>query len=244
MNHQNLTGKVIIITGASSGIGAATARAVAAQGASVVLAARSADRLAALRDEIGSERAFVVPVDVAKGPDVLRMVSETIEHFGHLDVLFANAGQYAQKTIAEGDIEAYAQLINVNVTGVLRCIHAVLPHMIAQHSGDILVTASISSHADIDGEAVYSASKHAVMTLVNILRREAAPHGIRVGAISPGLVLNELWGMTNPDAIERDVEARRGLRSEDVAELVVQMLSLPARITLRDVVVLAQGQII
>jgi ribitol 2-dehydrogenase len=116
--------------------------------------------------------------------------------------------------------------------------------MIAQRSGDILVTSSISGHTDIDNEAVYSATKHAVGTLVNILRREVAPHGIRVATISPGIVLNEIWGITDPAAVADGLAAHRGLSSEDVADLVVHMLSMPARVTLRDIVALGQGQII
>lgn len=244
MERQDLAGKVAIITGASSGIGAATARALVARGMSVALAARSAGALTALIEELGPERALAAPTDITKGPDVARLVEGTMGRFGRVDVLFANAGQYIKGTIAEGDPDAWAELLDVNINGVLRPIRAVLPHMIAQKSGDIIVTASISGHTDIDGEAVYSASKHAVIALVNILRREVAPHGVRVAAISPGIVLNKMWGVTDPADIERAVAERRGLRSEDVADLVADMLAVPARITLRDVVAIAQAQVI
>jgi ribitol 2-dehydrogenase len=114
--------------------------------------------------------------------------------------------------------------------------------MIAQHSGDILVTSSISGHVDIQWEPVYSASKHAVQTLAHTLRRQLAPHGIRVGSIAPGMVANELWGITRAEDIERHTAAHTALRSEDVAEAVVFMLTRPARLTVRDLVLLAQNQ--
>ncbi len=244
MDRQDLAGKVAIITGASSGIGAATARALAARGVAVVLAARSGDALFRLGEEVGSDHALVLPTDVTKGPEVGRLVEETIARFGRVDVLFANAGRFIRDTIADGDPDAWAELIDVNINGVLRPMRAVLPYLIAQRSGDIIVTASISGHRDIDGEAVYSASKHAVVTVVNILRREVAAHGVRVAAISPGIVLNKMWSMTDPAAIDEGIAARQGLRSEDVADLVVYMLSMPPHITLRDVIALPQNQII
>ena len=102
-----------------------------------------------------------------------------------------------------GDPEALARLVGVNVNGVLRCIHAVLPHMITQRSGDILVTSSISGHTDIHWEPVYSASKHAIQGLVHTLRRQVASQGIRVGAVAPGMVADELWGITTREEVDR-----------------------------------------
>jgi len=240
MEHA-LAGKVVIITGASSGIGAATARALAHLGCRLTLAARSVEKLHALAEELGTE-ALAVPTDVTAGADVARMVAQTLERFGRIDVLFANAGIYIPGQVAEGDPDAWANLMNVNIDGVLRCIHTVLPTMIAQKSGDILVTSSISGFVDIEWEPVYSASKHAIQGFVHTLRRQVAPHGIRVGAIAPGMVANELWGFTDPAEIDRKVKERASLRSEDVAEAVVFMLSQPPHVTIRDLVMLPQGQ--
>lgn len=236
-----LAGKVAIITGASSGIGAATARALAREGCRLALAARSADRLRALADELGSQ-ALAVPTDVTVGDQVARMVAQTLEHYGRVDVLFANAGIYIPGQVAEGDPDAWAQLMDVNVDGVLRCVHAVLPHLRAQRSGDILITSSISGCIDIQWEPVYSASKHAVQSLAHTLRRQVAADGIRVGAIAPGMVANELWGITTPEEAARLVAERASLRSEDVAEAVVFMLSRPRHVTIRDLVMLPQNQ--
>ncbi len=240
MNHP-LSDRVVIITGASSGIGLAAARALARCGARLALAARSADKLETLAAELG-ERALAVPADVTSGADVARLASRTLDRFGRIDVLFANAGIYIPGQAAQGDPDAWARLIDVNVNGVLRCVRAVLPHMLARGSGDILVTSSISGHIDIPWEPVYSASKHAIQAFVHTLRRQVAPRGLRVMSIAPGMVANELWGFTEPGAVDAKVAAHESLRSEDVAELVVTMLSQPPHVTIRDLVVLPQNQ--
>lgn len=240
MGHP-LSDKVIVITGASSGIGRAAARALARCGARLALAARSGDRLRELAQELGA-RAAAFPTDVTKGADVARLAAETRERFGRIDVLLANAGIYIAGKVVEGDPDAWANLIDVNVNGVLRCVHAVLPEMIARGSGDILITGSISGFTDIEWEPVYSASKHAVQGFVHTLRRQVAAHGVRVGSIAPGMVANELWGYTTEEGIKKKVEARESLRSEDVANLIVVMLSQPPHVTIRDLVVLPQTQ--
>ena len=240
MEHP-LAGKVVIITGASSGIGAATARTLSQLGCKVTLAARSADKLHSLAAELGAV-ALAVQTDVTVGSDVVRMVAQTVAQFGRVDVLLANAGIYIPGQVAEGDPEAWAQLMDVNVDGVLRSVHAVLPHMIQQKSGDILVTSSISGFIDIQWEPVYSASKHAIQGFVHTLRRQVLAHGIRVGSIAPGIVANELWGMTDPADIDRRVAERSVLRSEDVANVIVFMLSQPPNVNIRDLVMLPQGQ--
>ena len=240
MQHP-LAGKVVIVTGASSGIGAATARTLARLGCRLTLAARSADKLAALAEELGPE-ALAVPTDVTVGSDVARMAAQTLARFGRIDALLANAGVYIRGQLAEGDPDAWAELININVTGVLRCIHAVLPAMMAQKTGDILITSSISGVVDIPWEPVYSASKHAVQGLAHTVRRQVAPSGIRVGAICPGIVLNELWSQTDVAYIAQRAGERGALRSEDVAGAIVFMLSQPPHVCIRDLVMLPQGQ--
>jgi ribitol 2-dehydrogenase len=238
---QSLTGKVAIITGASSGIGAATARALAPLGCKLTLAARSEDKLGSLAGELDTET-LVVPIDLTKPEDIASMVTQTLESFGRIDILFANAGIYIPGDFAEGKPDAWATLMDVNVNAVMRCMHAVLPQMIKQRSGDIVVTSSISGHIDIHWEPIYSASKHAIQGLVHTLRRQLAPHNIRVAAIAPGKVANELWGFSEAQDIDREVAEKSSLRSEDVAEAVVFMLTRPAHITIRDLVMLPQRQ--
>ena len=240
MTHP-LAGKVVIITGASSGIGAATARAMAPLGCKLTLAARSVDKLQALAEELNTET-LVMPTDITEASQVIDMVNETINRFGRLDVLFANAGVYIPGEAAEGNPDDWAQLMDVNIDGVLRSVHAALGPMMEQGAGDILVTSSISGFIDIHWEPVYSASKHAIQAFVHTLRRQVAPHGIRVGAIAPGRVANELWGFTEEAAIDKEVAEQTSVRSEDVAEAVIFMLSRPPHVNIRDLVMLPLKQ--
>lgn len=239
---NGLLGKVVVITGASSGIGAATAQLLAQSQCKLVLAARSEDKLQALADSLDTEK-LVVPTDVSVPADILNLVQKTIDTFGRVDVLFANAGIYIPGQVEEGNPDDWTHLLHVNIDGVFRCVHAVLPHMKAQQSGDILVTSSISGFIDIHWEPIYSASKHAIQGFVHTLRRQVAKDNIRVGAIAPGAVANELWGYSDPAEIEKlSVQEHRFLRSEDVAAAVAFMLSQPPHVTIRDLVMLPQNQ--
>ncbi|MCY4466855.1 MAG: SDR family oxidoreductase [Chloroflexi bacterium] len=237
---KSMAGKVVIITGASSGIGAACARLLSEQGCKLTLAARSKDKMQALADELDSD-SLVLRADMTAHADIDNMIARTLHRFGRIDVLLANAGQYIPGPFADGDIQAYATMLRLNVDGVLRCAHAVLPSMQAQGSGDIVVTSSISGHIDIVGEPVYSASKHAVQTFVHTLRRQAAKDGIRVMSVAPGPVANPMQGLYDADEIRRAVEDKGShLASEDCAEAILFMLSRPPHVTIRDLVILPQ----
>ncbi len=238
---HNLAGKVVIVTGASSGIGAATARMLAEAGAKLTVTARSANKLALLCREIG-EDALSVPGDVTRAEDVDRIVAETVKRFGRIDALLANAGIYIPGQFTEGEPDAFANLMDVNINGVLRCVHAVLPTMQEQGSGDIIVSSSISGFVDIHWEPVYSASKHAIQGFVHTLRRQVASAGIRVGAVAPGMVANELWNITDPAEVDDYVARRAAIRSEDVAQAILFMLAQPRHVTIRDLVILPQAQ--
>ena len=238
---QDLSGKVVLVTGASSGIGRATARTLAAEGMKLALVGRSAERLGAVAAEIGGD-ALVLAADLTKTGEVERVVKETLARFGRIDILLPNAGLYIPGDVVDGNPNAWDELLSVNVNSVFRLVHAVLPGMIERKAGHILVTSSISGHQALHWEPVYSASKHAIQSFVHGLRRQVAPHNIRVGAIAPGVVLNELWGYTDPAAIEAKVASHEGLRSEDVADAVLYMLTRPANVTIRDLVILPQNQ--
>lgn len=241
MAEESMQGKVFIITGASSGIGAATARLLAPLGAKLVLTARSADKLDALTAELGSD-VRAIPGDVTAAADVQRVVDGTLAAFGRVDVLMANAGIYIPGIFHEGDPDAFAHLMNVNIDGVLRFAHAVLPHMLAQGSGDVLVTSSISGFVDVHWEPVYSASKHAMQAWVHGVRRQVMGKGVRVLSLAPGMVANELWGIYAAEAIAEHVRNRTALTSEDCAEAALFMLSRPRHVTVRDLVMLPQNQ--
>jgi ribitol 2-dehydrogenase len=239
--NQSLNGKIAIVTGASSGIGRAVAYELAKHGVKQVLTARSKDRLVALADDLDTE-AIIVAADMTSPKDIRSIVEQTIAEFGRIDILLANAGIYISGDIIVGEPDAWDQLISTNVTGVFRLVHAVLPHLVSQRSGDILVTSSISGHQAIQWEPIYSASKHAIQSFVHGLRRQLLTSGIRVGAVAPGMVLNELWGMIDPAEIDRKVEQGAGLRSEDVAEAITFMLTRPQNVTIRDLVMLPRAQ--
>jgi ribitol 2-dehydrogenase len=238
---QSLAGKVALVTGASSGIGRALARALAAEGVTLALAGRSAPRLEEAAANLGTET-LILAADLAKPAEVGRVAKDALARFGHIDIVLANAGLFITEEAAAGDADAWDEMLAVNVNSVFRLIRELLPQMMARKAGDIIVTSSIAGHQVLRMEAVYSASKHAVQAFVHSLRRQVAPHGIRVGAVAPGTVLNELWGYRDAAAIDARVAERTGLRSEDVAEAVLFMLSRPAHVTIRDLVILPQGQ--
>jgi ribitol 2-dehydrogenase len=237
---QSLRGKGVLVTGASSGIGRATARAFAREGMRVAITARSVEKLTSLSAELGGD-VTVLPADLTRPDDVDRVIDAAIAQLGRLDVLFANAGIYLAGDVADGNPDEWDKLLTLNVGAVFRAIRRVIPHMREKGGGDILVTSSISAHQVIPFEPVYSASKHAVNAFLYALRRQVIGDNIRVGAIAPGTVLNELWGYTDPAEIDRKVATREGLRSEDIADAAVFMLSRPAHVAIRDLVVFPQA---
>ena len=240
---EDLKGNVVIITGASSGIGEACARLLAQQGCKLTLAARSADKLEDLAAELPAET-LVARADMTEPVDISRMIEATLERFGRIDVLFANAGIYVPGEFGDGDIEALTRMLRINVDAVLRCAHLVIPQMQAQGSGDIVVTSSISGFMDVHWEPIYSASKHAVQTFVHTVRRQLAGDGIRVMSLAPGQVANALWGFHEAEDIARvSAGERTHLTSEDCAEALLYMLRQPRHVTIRDLVILPQNQV-
>lgn len=237
----NLKGKVAIVTGASSGIGRALARALVREGCKVVLAGRSVERLKALEGELGAD-ALAFPLDLASGEAITQMVDRTIAHFGGVDILVANAALFMTGPFADADPDAWSRLIAVNIDGVFRSVHAVLPHMRARKSGDILVMSSIAGVSEMRNEPIYSASKHAVQAFVHSLRRQVAEDGIRVGAIQPGTVATELWGPVDQAKVARQVAERTILTPEDIAAAALFILKQPPNVTIRDLVILPQRQ--
>lgn len=236
--------KVVLITGASSGIGAASARALVGAGARVVLFARSADKLRSLEAEFGAEYALALPGDVTRQTDVDGLLPAILEKFGRLDAVFANAGSAIPGRIAEGDPEIWAQGVDLNIMGVLRTLRATVPHLMKQKSGQILLTASIAGRTVWPGEAVYSATKYAVYGIAEGLRKEVSQSGIGVGVISPGYTLNEFWGErgVDPEAQRRQSEEGTALLSENIAEAVVFALSQPPHVNITDMLVLPTRQ--
>ncbi|MCO6049191.1 SDR family oxidoreductase [Mesorhizobium sp. RP14(2022)] len=238
---QDLSGKVALVTGASSGIGRALAHGLGAEGVKLALVGRSQERLEAVAGTIETET-LVLASDQTRAGEVERVVEATLGHFGSIDILLPNAGLYIPGDVAEGDPATWDALMAINVNSVFRLVRAALPGMIERESGHVVVTSSISGHQAIQWEPIYSASKHAIQSFVHGLRRQVMKHNIRVGAVAPGVVLNELWGYSSEEKIAGKVATREGLRSEDVADAVIYMLSRPANVTIRDLVILPQNQ--
>jgi ribitol 2-dehydrogenase len=237
---QALKGKSVLVTGASSGIGRASAKAFAREGMKVAVSARSTDRLLELLKELGPE-AIMLPADLTSPAETDDLIHQAIAKLGKLDVLFANAGVYIAGQVADGDPAEWDKLLALNVGSVFRSINRVIPHMRSNGGGDILVSSSISAYQTIHFEPVYSASKHALNAFLYGARRQVIQDRIRIGAIAPATVLNELWGYTDPGSIDKKVASREGLRSEDVAEAAVFMLSRPPHVAIRDLVMLPQA---
>jgi ribitol 2-dehydrogenase len=229
--------KVVLITGASSGIGEATARALVNAGAKVVAFARSADKLEGLQRELG-ENCLALAGDVTSQTDLDQAVAQAMDRFGRIDAAFVNAGAFAEGSLAEPDPDEWAKLVDVNIMGVLRTVHAVLPQMIERGQGDIMLTGSIAGRVVYPGSTVYAATKHAVYAIAEGLRKEVFEKGIRVGVISPGMVANSIWGFTDPAASRAEAERGTALLSEDVADAVVHALSLPAHVNIADLLIL------
>ena len=235
----DLRGARVLITGASTGIGAAAARRLASEGARLALVARRRDKLQALAADLG---AVAIPADLAVPGEAARVVAEAEAALAGIDLLFANAGVYLPGDLIDADPEAIDQLININVTAVMRAVRAALPGMIARGQGDIIVTSSVSGHQAIQWEPVYSASKHAVQAFVHGLRRQVGRHDIRVGALAPGVVLTPLWGEVDAAVEAEKVADRSALTEADVVDAFMFMATRPRNVTIRDLVILPATQ--
>jgi ribitol 2-dehydrogenase len=233
---KKLDGKVAAVTGAASGIGLACARAMLAEGATVVLVDRAADRLDALCAELGPAARPLV-LDLLDGPAVSAVLPRILEAGGGLDIFHANAGAYIGGDVTEGDPDAWDRMLHLNVNAVFRSIHAVLPHMTAQGSGDIVVTSSVAGVVPVVWEPIYTASKFAVQAFVHTIRRQLAPRGIRVGAVLPGPVVTALLDDWPKAKMEEALANGSLMQPEEVAEAVLFMLTRPRGVTVRDVVI-------
>jgi NADP-dependent 3-hydroxy acid dehydrogenase YdfG len=203
---RNIEGKVVVITGASSGLGEATARLLSTEGATVVLGARRGDRLQSLADELTRRggKALAVATDVTDRDQVKRLVDRGVETFGRVDVMLNNAGLMPQSLLASLKVDEWDRMIDVNLKGVLYGIAAALPHMQRQRAGHIINVSSVAGHKVGPGSAVYAATKFAVRALSEGLRQEVKPYNIRTTVISPGVVASELPDtVTDPAVADR-----------------------------------------
>lgn len=225
---EDLTGRAYAITGASAGIGRATARALVAAGASVAVGARRTERLEGLIAELGAERVAAVPMDVREPADAERLIGAARERFGRLDGVVVNAGIGAYGGIMDLTDEQLAEMMDVNVAGTVWPIRAAVPHLVEAGRGDVVVVSSVAGLRGEHFEAVYAATKHAQMGLAGALDRELRPKGVRVSAICPGGVATEFamgTGRTPDMPGLADM-----LREEDVADAILYVLRQPPHV--------------
>jgi NADP-dependent 3-hydroxy acid dehydrogenase YdfG len=222
--------KVLLITGASTGIGAATARAAAASGWRLALFARSADKLDALVAEIGEDRALALPGDVTALADLTDAVAKTVARFGRLDACFANAGRGLDSAgVENGDPEEWRAMLDINVTGLLLTVKAAFPEL-QKTQGQVVLTGSAAGKRHIRG-SVYGASKWFVQGFAGNLSEEMAGWGGRCTVICPGMVDTPFFDQPKPDK----------LQAEDVAESVLHALDQPPRADVREVFLMPTG---
>ena len=222
---SSLEGKVALVTGASRGVGAAVARALAREGASLGLVSRSGDSL-------GIEDAVAGPADVRSPADVERIVAETVDRFGRLDIVVANAGVGAYGPFVDLDPDVLEEIVDVNVKGTLYTIRAALPHLLATGAGDVVTVASVAGLRGLPLESVYCASKFAQVGFTRSLDHELREHGVRCTNVCPGGVATDFAmgrGRT-PDM----PELKTMMSSEDVAEVVLFVLTRPRHFRMLD----------
>lgn len=234
---NELDGKVAAVTGAASGIGLECAKSMLKAGARVALVDRAGDKLEALCAELGPN-AIPVVVDLLDPASVARMLPTILEQAGGLDIFHANAGAYVGGPVVEGDPDAWDRMLNLNINAVFRTIHAVLPHMVAQRSGDIIVTSSVAGVVPVVWEPIYTASKHAVQAFVHTVRRQVAPHGIRVGAVLPGPVVTALLDDWPKAKMEEALANGSLMQPQEVAAAIMFMLTRPRNVVIRDLTIL------
>jgi NADP-dependent 3-hydroxy acid dehydrogenase YdfG len=218
---------VLVITGASSGIGAATAHRAVEFGHRVVLAARSEDKLRGLAQELGGEeRAIAVRCDVTSWDDQQALVRTTLDRYGRMDAYFANAGFGAKRGFLEESPEFWAEMVSTNVTGVALSIRASLGHFRERNSGHILLTSSVAGRRALPG-SLYSATKHAVTAMGEALRQEVADTSIKVTLIEPGMVDTPFFDDRPTGALEPD----------DIARTVLFALTQPPHVDVNEILI-------
>jgi NADP-dependent 3-hydroxy acid dehydrogenase YdfG len=237
---NNIEGKVVVITGASSGLGEATARLLSAQGASVVLGARRVERTQALADELtrSGGKALAIATDVTDYDQVKRLVDTAVETYGRIDVMLNNAGLMPHSPLERLKVGDWNRMIDVNLKGVLYGIAAALPHMRRQKFGHFINVSSVAGHKVRPGGVVYAATKTAVRVISEGLRMEVKPYNIRTTVISPGALATELPNsITEPDVAEsiREMTAEIGLPAETFARIVAFVISQPEEVDVNEI---------
>ena len=235
---KGIENKVVVITGASSGLGEATARLLAAQGAKPVLGARRLDRLRTLAAELGLPADAVVQTDVTDADQVKALVDRAVALHGRIDVIVNNAGLMPHSPLERLKIADWDRMIDVNIKGVLYGIAAALPYMTAQKSGHVINVSSVAGHKVGPGGAVYAATKHAVRAISEGLRQEVKPYNIRSTIISPGAVDTELPNSITEADVAADVRGRYenwAIPADSFARCVAFAMSQPDEVDINEI---------
>lgn len=237
--------KVVIIMGASSGIGEATAKLLAQHDAKLVLAARRMDRLEAIKEAYPEANILIQQVDVTNYEDVKKVAQLAVDTFGKIDVLYNNAGIMPTAPIIEGRRDEWRQMLDINIMGVLNGIAAVVPVMAKQKSGHIIATDSVAGHVVYPDSAVYCGTKFAVRAIMEGLRQEQRENNIKSTIISPGAVATELYKTINDKEVAEKVhqsQVESGLIPEDIASAVMFAIDTPDRMSISDMIVRPTSQ--
>jgi clavulanate-9-aldehyde reductase len=244
----DLSNQVIAVTGASSGIGEATALSCARAGAAVALAARRADRIEELAARIVGEggRAVAIQTDVGDEAQARAFVERAHSELGRLDVLVNNAGVMLLGPIETAPTEEWRRMIHANVFGVLYCTHAALPLMREQGSGHVVNVSSVAGRIARAGSGVYNLTKFGVGAFSESLRQEGVAIGVRVTTVEPGAVATELPGHNRPEVLEQMAKRFAGvnpLSSQDIADAILYAIGQPANVSVNEVLIRPSGQL-
>jgi NADP-dependent 3-hydroxy acid dehydrogenase YdfG len=242
---NELEGTVALVTGASSGIGEATALELARMGAAVAIVARRADRLAALADRIG-ERALAITADVTEQAQAERAVERTASELGRLDILINNAGVMLLGPIVDAPLAEWQRMVDINILGLLYCAHAALPHLLRaaeeapRRVADLVNVSSAAGRQVRMGSGVYNLTKHGVGAFSESLRQEVTGRHVRVGLIEPGAVETELISHNRPE-IQEVIGGRIGavqrMSAHDIAEMIGYMVARPRHVAINEVLI-------
>jgi len=242
---DRLDGTVALVTGASSGIGEATAVELAGQGAQVALVARRRDRLESLAERLGGDP-LVIEADVTDEAAARNAVAQAVDRFGRLDTVVANAGVMLLGPIENAPVEEWQRMVSVNVLGLLYTSHAALPHLLAAASSeprrvaDLVLVSSVAGRVARNGSGVYNLTKHGVGAFGESLRQEVTGRHVRVSLIEPGAVATELAGHNRPE-IQETLRGRfakmERMEAEDIADAIGYVVSRPRRVAINEVLI-------
>jgi NADP-dependent 3-hydroxy acid dehydrogenase YdfG len=246
--NERLKGSVALVTGASSGIGEATARALAAEGAAVALVARRKQRLEQLAAEIGQQGGpfVVVEADLTDQTQAAAAVEQTARELGRLDILVNNAGVMLLGPAVDAPLEEWERMVNINLRGLLYVTHAALPHLLRAAEdaprgvADVVNISSVAGRLARAGSAVYNLTKFGVTAFSEALRQEVTGRHLRVSVVEPGAVRTELSSHLRPEVREQALQRFKGverLEAEDIADLIVYTVTRPRRVALNEILV-------